>query len=172
MMRYYNTPGLEYIGLDFYCDIANQIVKARKEKGFTQSTLAKISGIKEQRLSLIENVKIRININDVRKIADALDVTIDWLIEAELDAFGKECLYLVWPISMPDFRLYIRSTSARRAFLNYDKVFKQARVKYNSRERFYVKLVGVPCTKEELQSRFPERTSEDLPIEPDNPEVI
>lgn len=32
-MRFYESDSLEHIGFDFYCDIANNIVKARKEKG-------------------------------------------------------------------------------------------------------------------------------------------
>ena len=167
-MRFIESRNLERIGLDFYCDIANQIIKARKEKGITQKELAKISGIKESRLANMENVKIRIGIDDLTKLAKALDVSVDWLIEAELDEGGKECLYLISIESMPDFKIYKKATSKRMAFLLYDKMFKDAGVRYNScRERFFVKLVGVPISEKDLQARFPNRTAEDLPIEQD-----
>ena len=41
-MRFYNSLVTERIGFDFYCDIANNIVKAREAIGFTQKELAEI----------------------------------------------------------------------------------------------------------------------------------
>lgn len=167
-MRYFETQTLERIGFDFYCDIANNIVKARQNKGWTQRDLAEKSGIKESRLSRMENVKVRISLDVLEKLSEALDVTVNWLIDAEIDSQVGDCLYLVWPDSMPDFKLYQKATSKRMAFLIYDKLFKDAHVKYSSsRERFFVQLVGVPITKKEIQDRFPKRTEEDLPLEPD-----
>lgn len=167
-MKFYNSFNLERIGFDFYCDIANNIAKARQEKKWTQKELSEKSGVKISRLVQMENVKIRIGLDDVEKLAKTLDRTVNWLIDAEMDCKGEECLYLVWPESMEHFKLYIKATSARMAFLIYDKRFKEAQVAYSSsRERFYVKLVGIPVTKQELQDRFPRRVSEDLPLEPD-----
>lgn len=167
-MRFFETESLERIGFDFYCDIANNIVMARKEMGLTQKELAKQASIKESRLSGIEEVKIRLDLDDLEKMSKALNRTVDWLIDAELDCRGEECLYLVWPESMTDFKLYKRATSKRMAFLVYDKMFKDSHIAYNSnRERFFIKLVGVPVTQKELQNRFKKRTVEDLPLEPD-----
>lgn len=45
-MRFYDSPSIERIGFDFYCDIANNIVKLREENGFTQKDLAVKTGIK------------------------------------------------------------------------------------------------------------------------------
>ena len=54
-MRFYDSPSIERIGFDFYCDIANNIVKLREENGFTQKDLAVKTGIKEYRMiSLLE----------------------------------------------------------------------------------------------------------------------
>ena len=168
-MRYFETQSLERIGFDFYCDIANNIVKARKNKGWTQKELSKQSGIKESRLSQIESVKVRISLDVLEKLAEALDVTVNWLIDAEIDSQVGDCLYLVWPDSTPDFKIYQKATSKRMAFLMFDKWMKEWRVAYNSaRDRFFVKLVGVPITKKEVQDKFPKRTTEDLPLEPDN----
>lgn len=167
-MKFYNTTNLERIGFDFYCDVANQIVKAREDKGLTQKDLAEVSKIKESRIANIESVKTRISLEDLEKLSKALNVTVDWLIEATLDAGGKECLYLVWTESCPDFRVYRRATSQRMAFLLFDKLFKDSGIRYtSSRERFLVKLVGLPITEKDLQAKFPKRTSEDLPIDPD-----
>ena len=96
-MRFYETDNLEHIGFDFYCDIANNIVKARKDMGLTQKELAKLAGIKEHRLVGIENVKIRIDLDDLEKLSKVFERTVDWLIDAELDYGGKDCRYLVWP---------------------------------------------------------------------------
>ena len=62
-MRFYDSPSIERIGFDFYCDIANNIVKLREENGFTQKDLAVKTGIKEYRISNMENVKIRIDLD-------------------------------------------------------------------------------------------------------------
>ena len=167
-MRFYESQTLERIGFDFYCDVANNIVKARKEKQLTQEELATKAKLRLSRLSGIENVKIRLDLDDLEKLSQVLGVSIDWLIDADLDSQHGECLYLIWPESMPDFKLYKKATSKRMAFLLYDRSFKKARVRYNSsRERFFVKLVGVPVTEREFQRRFPKRDSEDLPIESD-----
>lgn len=95
-MRFYDSPSIERIGFDFYCDIANNIVKLREENGFTQKDLAVKTGIKEYRISNMENVKIRIDLDAVEELAKALNVSADYLIDAELDCGGKECLYQVW----------------------------------------------------------------------------
>lgn len=167
-MRFYETVHIERIGYDFYCDIANNIVKARKENGYTQKELAEKSGIKEHRLTNMENVKVRIDLDDLEKLSSALNLSIDYLIDAELDCGGKECLYLIWMESTPDFKVYRKASSKRMAFLLFDRMLKQSRVKYDSsRERIFVKLVGVPFSKEDLQAKFPKRTADDLPIDPD-----
>lgn len=62
-MRFYDSKYIERIGFDFYCDIANNIVKAREEKGYTQKNLADKTGIKEQRISNMENVKVRMDLD-------------------------------------------------------------------------------------------------------------
>ena len=72
-MRFYKSDCLEHIGFDFYCDIANNIVKARKDMGLTQKELAKLAGIKEHRLVGIENVKIRIDLDDLEKLAKVFE---------------------------------------------------------------------------------------------------
>lgn len=166
-MRYFESQTLERIGFDFYCDIANRIAEARKKKGWTQSELAEKSGIKVSRLSKIETVKIRIYLKDLEKLSDALGVTVNWLIDAEIDSQVGDCLYLVWIEGMPDFKLYQKATSKRMAFLLYDKKFKDMGVGYSSaRERFFVQLVGVPITDNEIRDKFPKLSSDEEMIEP------
>lgn len=167
-MRFYESRKLERIGFDFYCDVANNIVNARMEKQLTQKELALKAKIKLSRLAGIEGLKIRLDLDDLEKLSQVLDVSVDWLIDADLDSQYGECLYLIWMETMPDFKLYKKATSKRMAFLLYDRAFKKAHVRYDSpRERFFVKLVGVPVTEKEFQRRFPKRTDEDLPLEKD-----
>lgn len=171
-MKFFDSQITERIGFDFYCDIANNIVEARKRKGYTQKELAKVSGIKEQRISNMENVKVRIDLDVLEKLAKALDVSVDYLIDEEFDHGGEECLYLVWAESLPDFRLYQEGSSKRMAFLNFDRALKKCGVAYSSsRERFFVKLVGIPRSKKEIQAIFPKRATEDLPLERDETET-
>ena len=146
----------------------SNIVKLREENGFTQKDLAKKTGIKEYRISNMENVKIRIDLDAVEELAKALNVSADYLTDAELDYGGEECLYQVWLESDDRFKLYITASSKRMAFLKFDKRFKECGVRYNSsRERIFIKLVGIPVSKEDFQARFPKRAEEDLPIEPE-----
>lgn len=167
-MRFFETQTLERIGFDFYCDVANNIVKARKNKGWTQRDLARESGIKESRVSQIESVKVRISLDVLERLSKVLDVTVNWLIDAEIDSQIGDCLYLVWVDSSPDLKFYQKATSKRMAFLVFDKKLKNSGVGYNSaRDRAFVKLVGIPVTKKEIQDKFPRRTTEDLPLEPD-----
>ena len=165
-MRFYETETLERIGFDFYCDVANKIVEARKRKGWTQEALAREAGIKLSRLSSMEGVKIRIYLSDLEKLSKALDVTVNWLIDAKVDSQMGDCLYLVWPESMDDFKIYQKATSKRMAFLLYDKRLKKIGVAYsNSRERFFVELVGVPVTENDIKNKFPKLTSDEEMIE-------
>lgn len=168
-MKFYNTSTTERIGYDFYCDIANKMVEGRKLKGWTQGDIAKASGLKVTRISDMENVKLRFTLPDIEKLAKALDVSMDWLIDAQLDRSGKECLYLVWNEKFEGWKLYQRATSARMAFLKaYQRIcVENWRHWFEPRDRAIVKLVGVPIEKAELEAKFPKRTSEDDPIFPD-----
>ena len=95
----------------------------------------------------IENVKIRIDLDDLEKLSKVLNRSVDWLLDAELEGGGKECLYLVWSDSSPCLKLYQRATSKRMAFMIYDRKFKECHVAYSSgRERHFVQLVGVPVS--------------------------
>lgn len=167
-MRFYDSQEIERVGFDFYCDIADRVEKARMRKGYTQKELAGKTQIKESRISNIECVKTRIDLDDLEKLSQALDVSVDWLIDADMDWGGEECLYLVNTDTCPNFRIYFRATSKRMAFLKFDKMLKDAGVCYESpRARGIVKLVGVPITDEKIRSKFPRRTEDELPIESD-----
>ena len=167
-MKYYDNPIQERIGFDFYCDVANNIVNGRKDMNWTQKDLAKATGIKESRLANIEALKIRISLEDIEKIAKALEVTVNRLIDDEMDCKGQECLYLVWVEECPDFKIYEKATGKRMAFLFFDKMIRNSGIRYNSpRERMFVKLVGVPVSKEEIQDKFKKNNGEDFPLEKD-----
>lgn len=168
-MKFYNTLSTERIGYDFYCDIANKMVEGRRLKGWTQADLAKASGLKVSRISDMENVKFRFTLPDIERLAKALDVSVDWLIDAHLDCHGKECLYLVWNEKFDSWKPYQEATSARMAFLKaYQKFCVELyRRWFEPRDRAIVKLVGVPIEKAELEAMFPKQTSEDTPIFPD-----
>lgn len=167
-MKYYESMLQERIGFDFYCDVANNIVKERKNKNWTQKELAKASGIKESRLANFETLRTRIGLSELESLAKALDVTVNNLIDAEMDCKGKECLYLVWVENTPSFKIYKKATSKRMAFLLFDKMLRESGVRYDSpRERAFVRLVGVPVSKEEVQDKFHAKKDEDYPLEAD-----
>lgn len=171
-MKYCLGRNAERIGYDFYCDIANRIVEGRKRKGWTQGQLAEAAGISKARISEMEGVKIRFSLPDIEALAKALDVSVDWLIEAELDSNIGECLYLVWNENFDSLKLYQRATSTRLAFLKMNERLKKSFRWLEPRDRVYVRLVGVPVTNEELGRRFPKRgTEKEDYIEPDKGET-
>jgi len=166
-MKYYNSLTTERLGYDFYCDIAERIVEGRKRKSLRQGDLAKETGLSLSRITALEGVKVRVTPADVEKIAKALDVSPDWLIDALLDCHGKDCLYLVWNERFDKTRFYQEATSARMAFLKcYERISKDV-IWFGPRDRAIVKLVGVPVDKAELEAKFPKRASAEDPIEPE-----
>lgn len=167
-MKFYESLVTERVGYDFYCDVANNIVKERKRKGLTQEQLADIAGVKASRIANMENVKIRFGIDDLTTIAKALDVDINYLIEAELDAGGQECLYHVWWENCEKMTLYQRATSKRMAALLFEKRLKDIKLRpERATTRIFAKLVGVPVTKEELTSEFRKSNGEDIYFDED-----
>lgn len=156
-MRFYESSILERIGYDFYCDIAINIVNKRNALGLTQEELAKKAKIKLGRLVSIENVKYRVRLEEIEKLASALDVTVNNLIDAELDSQVGECLYLIGIENLEGFELYQEATSKRMAFLKLEKRLNDNGVSLfsTSRSRAWVKLVGVPVTNQELKDKLP-----------------
>ncbi|MCQ4769029.1 helix-turn-helix transcriptional regulator [Intestinimonas massiliensis] len=163
-MRFYESQYRERIGYDFYCDIASRTVEARRMKGWTQEQLADASGIKADRVARLEAVQARFYLDDVRKLSAALDVSTDWLVEAELDSQIGECLYLVSLERFPDFKFYQKATSKRMAFLRaHERASKVCRF-LEPRDRAIVQLVGVPVTDKDLQREFRGPISKDADI--------
>ncbi|WP_455794041.1 helix-turn-helix domain-containing protein [Clostridium butyricum] len=156
-MRYFESMLIEKIGYDFYCDIAINIVNKRKELGLTQEELAKKAKIKLKRLSKIENVQYRIRLDEIENLAKALDTTVNNLINAEIDSQVGECNYLVCMENYEIFKLYVHATSKRMAFLKLEKDLNKEGLTWFStpRTRVFVKLVGVPVTKQELKDKLP-----------------
>ena len=166
-MRYFDTVLTERIGYDFYCDIAQRMVEGRTRKGWTQEQLAKKAGLSLSRISDMELVKFRFRLPDVERIAKAMDVSVDWLIQAEIDDQAGECLYLVWNERYPDLKLYQEATSRRMAFLKKYEKIQSCYIWFEPRDRAIVELVGVPVTKQSLEAKFPKRgNQEDDPVEP------
>lgn len=166
-MRYIDTPTTERIGYDFYCDIAQRMVEGRARKGWTQEQLAEKAGMSFSRIAAMETVKIRFRLPDVEKIAQTLDVSIDWLLQAEIDDQAGECLYLVWNERFPNQRFYQRATSRRMVFLKKYEDVQKLVIWFEPRDRAIVKLVGVPVTKQGLEAEFPKRGKQaDDPVEP------
>lgn len=170
-MKYY-IGNKERIGLDFYCDIAINIVNKRKELNLSQEELAKKLGMNKSRLSNIENVKTRVKLNEIEGLAIALNVTVNNLINAELDTQVtdrsgniRDCLYTVCIDESENdlFKLYQHATSKRMAFLKLEKSLNDigCSLLSNARSRCVVELVGVPVTKQEIKDKFP-KYNEDL----------
>ncbi len=66
--------------------IGNRISYIRKERGYTQEKLAELADISIQFLSDIENNKKNMTVTTLKKIADSLNITTDYII------YGREQL--------------------------------------------------------------------------------
>ena len=170
-MRFYESQSLERIGFDFYCDIARNIVKERESKGITQEELAKKCKLKYSRISSTELVKTRVKYDELNNIANILNVSVDWLIDAEIDSQIGDCLYLVWIEDHSEMKFYQKATSKRMAYLLFEKRLNELGFSLtsfvNPRVRVLVKLVGVPVGKNEFKKCFPklDKRVDELPPE-------
>jgi len=64
--------------------VGTQVLHRRETLGLTQEELARKSGIKQFHISLIENEHVReVRSDTLRKLARALNVSADWLLELE-----------------------------------------------------------------------------------------
>lgn len=166
-MKFYKDEILEKIGYDFYCDVAINIVKKREELGLTQKELAEKSKIKLNRLSKIENVQYRIRLDEIESLANALEVSVNYLIDAKIDSQAGECKYLVYMEGYEEnLKLYSMASSKRMAFLKLEKHLNNKGLTWFStpRTRVFVELVGVPIGKEELETKL-SKFKEDQEIE-------
>lgn len=156
-MKYY--PGREErIGFDFYADIAVRIVSIREEKGLTQKQLTELLRRlrwPDGKLQSIEAVKRRIMAQDLEDLSKALDVPVNYLLEAYNDSPLGDCLYLVWTDACKDLKLYVEAPNSRMAVFELEKMLKKSKVRMwcNARDRANVKLVGMPVDEKELKDR-------------------
>ena len=67
-----------------YKIIGNRIKELRKTKGWTQATLAEISGIEPSNISHIERAATKVSLPTLLSIANALNTTLDELVYTNL----------------------------------------------------------------------------------------
>ena len=75
--------------LDNLRDIGNRIAEARTKKGMKSVELALRLGVSKDFMSRVENGKTTFSDNFLEKVAESLEVTIDYLIKGD-----KMCLYI------------------------------------------------------------------------------
>src|SRR5436309_1402890 len=103
----------------------NETVRTlREEKGLNQKQLAELAGISQATISRIENGDIReLKSESVKKLADALGVSVDYLLSEEpdllaLDSSGNIALFVSKPADVSNnvlelWRTMIASCSDR-----------------------------------------------------------
>src|SRR5690349_8707242 len=79
--------------------IATQIKVLREQRNLTQQQLAELAGMKQERISVLENVNYSSwSISTLRRIAEAYDLTLNVSFEdfgkrlRDIDRFGRESL--------------------------------------------------------------------------------
>jgi len=74
--------------------IGERIALLRKQKGWSQGQLAKVVGASREAIGKYERSEASPSIETAKKIADALEVTLDYLVdESALPAFDKKTVY-------------------------------------------------------------------------------
>jgi len=66
-------------------NLGKRVVELRKKKGFSQSDLAKLVGISYAQVGRYETKGAQPPAEVLKKIADALDTTVDYLINGDTD---------------------------------------------------------------------------------------
>lgn len=108
-------------------DIANKITLLRKEKGWSQTDLAKLIGSSREIISKYEKDNVMPSIEMAKKIADAFEVSLDYLVGVGMNAsFDKKMLQRLEDVeNLPEeerqrifhfIDLIIRDTKAKKAY--------------------------------------------------------
>lgn len=63
-----------------YVKIGNRVRETRHRKGITQEQLSKITGFSQPHIGHVESAKTKVSLPTLVKIANALDVTLDYLL--------------------------------------------------------------------------------------------
>ena len=108
-------------------DIANKITLLRKKNGWSQTELAKLVGCSREIISKYEKDGVMPSIQLAKKIADAFEVTLDYLVgEGQNATFDKKILSRIQAIQELDPQIQdklfffidtvLRDTKARQAY--------------------------------------------------------
>jgi transcriptional regulator with XRE-family HTH domain len=73
--------------------MGNRIVKRRKELLMTQEQLAEAIGVSTQSVSCIENGKKAIRAENLSKLCDVLDVSVDYILKGKKSAKQLEGIF-------------------------------------------------------------------------------
>lgn len=74
-------------------DISNKMILLRKQKGLSQTDLAKVVGCSREIISKYEKDNVMPSIEMAKKIADALEVSLDYLVgEGQNATFDKKTM--------------------------------------------------------------------------------
>ncbi|MBM7839434.1 transcriptional regulator with XRE-family HTH domain [Alkalihalobacillus xiaoxiensis] len=94
--KYESSPEYraEYDRLELEFIIAHNIIKLRKEKGFTQTDLAKAVHTKQSVISRIEQANHNVTIRTLSEIAKALGVTVETIISGSNKAYDEQAATL------------------------------------------------------------------------------
>jgi transcriptional regulator with XRE-family HTH domain len=80
----------------FNMDIGTKIIEVRKQKGLSQTDFAKAVGVSREMIGRYERNEVMPSIEVAKKIANALEVSLDYLAgDAKLAAVDKQTLRLM-----------------------------------------------------------------------------
>lgn len=99
------TPGAEDVTSAFLVLVGERVREARSRKNISRKALSEISGVSQRYLAQLETGAGNISIVLLRRVAEALDYKIEWLVGEE-DPYSSKLLSL--------FSLFKQATSSQR----------------------------------------------------------
>lgn len=102
-----------------YESLGKRIRKARKDKGLSQIKLAKMIGISTNSLTRAENNRLNLGLESIIKIANALNVTMNYLLYAEISDIDIEFEKLTLKLTSKTKKLILSMMSNIENYENF-----------------------------------------------------
>lgn len=100
-----------------------KITSVRKQKNMSQAELGKLSGVNGDIVGKYERDEMKPSIETAKKLADALEVSLDYLVGGELKVLDKKTLKRLQDIEkLPDM-------DKQNIFYTLDSLIKAAKLK-------------------------------------------
>ena len=103
-------------------EMGARIAEARKRKGFTQEVLAEKMDMSVKHISAVERGKSSFSLENLKKLCDILDVSLDYIVT------GKNCDILKTPLPKSAIEIFMSDNPSEiDLFLEYIRLYEKIR---------------------------------------------